>query len=120
MKKWIYILLIGSSLLYANNNIDNSGGSFINNGIINNTQTNNYEGEKAKFDTRIAQFSSETLNNSKNNIENSIILSSASRANNYNISIEEKREKCIEHAVSVSFIKIDIGYARKECTKIFN
>lgn len=119
MKKSIVIFTVISSLLYANSNINNSG-SFINNGTINNTQTNNYESEKAKFDTRIKQLGANIYNNPKNRGQDSIILSSASEANKFNIPSAEKREKCIENAISVGFIKIGISYARKECTKIFN
>lgn len=119
MKKVISIFLIGSSLLCANSNIENSG-SFINNGTINNTQTNTYEGEKAKFDTRIKKLSANILNNPSNRKEDTVILESAIQANQFNISTVAKKEKCIEHALSFSFIKVGASFARKECTKIFN
>lgn len=119
MKKVISVFLIGSSLLYANSNIENSG-SFINNGTINNTQTNTYEGEKAKFDTRIKKLSANILNNPNNRKDDTIILESATQANKFNIPTEAKKEKCIEHALSISFIKVSASFARTECTKIFN
>jgi len=119
MKRSILIFIIMSSLVSANSNINNSG-SFINNGTINNIQTNNYESDKAKFDTRIKQLGANIYHNPKNRDQDSIILSSASEANKFNISSAEKKEKCIENAISVGFIKVGISYARKECTKIFN
>lgn len=120
MKVLSFVVLV-SVILFGNNNINNSG-SFVNNGTINNTQTNNYEGEKSKFDTRIKQLASQILKNpgAPEQPQISAVISAAKQANEFNISSSEKREKCIEHAISIGLLKVKASFARKECSKIFN
>lgn len=119
--KILLIIIAGMSLLYANNNISNNG-TFINNGTINNEQINNYEAEKVEFDARIKQLASKLLqSNSNENNKYTSILSAATEANKFDVDKNTKKEKCVEYAMSLNFIKnIDLSFARKECNNIFN
>lgn len=119
--KILAIIIVGINLLYANNNINNNG-TFINNGTINNEQINNYETEKVEFDARIKQLASKLFqSNSNENNKYTSILSAATEVNKFNVDKNTKKEKCVEYAMSLNFIKkIDVSFARKECRKIFN
>lgn len=114
----IMVLVLGT--LYANDNINNSG-TFSNYGTITNNQINNYDSEKIIFDARIKKLSSQLIQSSNNeNNKYTPIIAAASEVNKFNVDANIKKEKCIEYALSLSFIKIDASFARKECNKIFN
>jgi len=118
--KALLIIFLTAGALYANNNISNNG-TFINNGTINNKQTNVYEAEKVEFDARINQLASMLIqSSSKENKKYTPIISAASEVNKFNVDANTKKEKCVEYALSLSFIKVDASFARNECTKIFN
>lgn len=119
--KILYLMFFSAGLLYANSNI-NISGSFVNNGTINNTQINNNDKDKALFDLRIKKSANEILKDPAKPYQSqkSIILDVATQINKYNLNTLEKKEKCIEHSLSIGFIKMGASFVRKECNKIFN
>lgn len=118
--KFLYVVFLGVGLLSANSNINNSG-TFVNNGTITNNLVHKYEKEKAIFDLRIKSLATDIMNNAgqQNQKEKIAVLNAVNHVNNFNISRKEKREKCIEHSVSIGIVKAGLSFSRKECTNIF-
>lgn len=114
-------LCLFTAVMNADNiNVQNSG--VINNyGTMNNIQ-NNYELEKANADVKINQLAGSLASNPKHRDTQTLsaVLEGAKKANQFNIALPEKKEKCVEYSLAIKFWKVDAKLARNECEKIFS
>jgi len=122
MKKGILGLSICfiASLIFADNVNMQNNGTFVNNGTVTNNQGIN-EKEKAESDLKIAKLATTLMNNPKREDSKTLqaVLNAANKANEFNISKEDKRQKCVEYSLSIGFFKVDAKLAKKECEEIF-
>lgn len=102
-------------------NVQNSG-TINNYGTMNNSQINKFESDKAKYDARIMRLAGKISENpgSEEQPTLSVVLDAAKKANEFNISGKEKKEKCVEYSLSFKVWKVNLKLARNECKKIFS
>lgn len=108
--------------MYADEvNVQNNG-TINNYGTMNNSQTNKFESEKAKYDVRIMKLA-EKIGEKPSSEEQPtlrVVLDAAKKANEFNISGKEKKENCVEYSLLFKVWKINLKLARNECKKIFS
>ena len=121
MKKIMILFLFVYGILKADNVTFQNHGFIQNNGTINNIQ-NNYDIEKADADIKIHKLANELIDGQQNpeNESKQAVLVGAKKANELNLSLDNKKEKCIEYALSIKLFKVDVKFVRNECDFIFS